>query len=504
MPVVSEAQRRAMYAAKSGHSTLGIPSKVGADFIAATPKGAKLPERKMASGGKVLKKKVVDHGDHFKVHSADGTQFTIAKRGLHPATVKHIQKMAEGGVAHYADGTGPDGASQDDVETDDATTLRHGGDYDAQRDDLSDRPGPDQIAKMQEDERGKMVKEKMDEQAFNRSAGLGMEAQADDLDGTVPGGFIDKTADTSQKLGSDGQTTNQPEQQTGSDAVKLGKFVAAKVHDVTPQEIAAKDAANAARDQNAAEQARIAGDIGKVQDEKVQSLKDLQKASDVHYAEIQKRASDLRDQIANGKIDPNHYWAEKGTGGRISASIGLLLSGLGAGLGHTENMAMKVIQSNIDRDISAQKDNLDTKKSLLADTYRETGDLRLAQQMTEHTLMNVALAQLNKFAAQSSSADVKARATVANQMANESLAQKARQIADARSANQAAAANANTQADNSLALQKAKAGDALKTLAKCRARRFRTWSRWARTWRTCASRWTKTCSPALSETSRPR
>ena len=46
MPVVSEAQRRAMYAAKEGNSTLGIPKSVGADFIAATPKGEKLPERK--------------------------------------------------------------------------------------------------------------------------------------------------------------------------------------------------------------------------------------------------------------------------------------------------------------------------------------------------------------------------------------------------------------------------------------------------------------------------
>lgn len=44
MPVVSERQRRAMFAAKEGHSTLGIPKSVGADFIAATPAGAKLPE----------------------------------------------------------------------------------------------------------------------------------------------------------------------------------------------------------------------------------------------------------------------------------------------------------------------------------------------------------------------------------------------------------------------------------------------------------------------------
>ncbi len=45
MPVVSEAQRRAMYAAKEGKSTLGIPKSVGADFIAATPPGTKLPEK---------------------------------------------------------------------------------------------------------------------------------------------------------------------------------------------------------------------------------------------------------------------------------------------------------------------------------------------------------------------------------------------------------------------------------------------------------------------------
>ena len=46
MPYVSEAQRRAMYAAKAGNSTLGIPKKVGADFVAAGPASGKLPERK--------------------------------------------------------------------------------------------------------------------------------------------------------------------------------------------------------------------------------------------------------------------------------------------------------------------------------------------------------------------------------------------------------------------------------------------------------------------------
>ncbi len=47
MPSVSRAQQKAMFAAKSGKSTIGIPQKVGADFAAADEaRGpAKLPAR---------------------------------------------------------------------------------------------------------------------------------------------------------------------------------------------------------------------------------------------------------------------------------------------------------------------------------------------------------------------------------------------------------------------------------------------------------------------------
>ncbi len=45
MPPRSEAQRRAMYAAAAGNSTLGIPKKVGKEFADADP-GGKLPARK--------------------------------------------------------------------------------------------------------------------------------------------------------------------------------------------------------------------------------------------------------------------------------------------------------------------------------------------------------------------------------------------------------------------------------------------------------------------------
>ena len=43
MPINSEAQRRAMYAAAAGKSTLGIPKKVGEEFVAA---GTSIPKPK--------------------------------------------------------------------------------------------------------------------------------------------------------------------------------------------------------------------------------------------------------------------------------------------------------------------------------------------------------------------------------------------------------------------------------------------------------------------------
>ena len=54
MPPRSEAQRRAMYAAAAGKSTLGIPKKVGEEYVAAD-KGGKLPERKRKRFSEIMR-----------------------------------------------------------------------------------------------------------------------------------------------------------------------------------------------------------------------------------------------------------------------------------------------------------------------------------------------------------------------------------------------------------------------------------------------------------------
>ena len=59
MPPVSEAQRKAMFAAAAGKSTLGIPKKVGKEFAAAD-EGGKLPQkakRDYAKGGPIFNRR---------------------------------------------------------------------------------------------------------------------------------------------------------------------------------------------------------------------------------------------------------------------------------------------------------------------------------------------------------------------------------------------------------------------------------------------------------------
>ncbi len=46
MPAKSKAQFRAMEAAAHGRSTLGIPTKVGKEFVSATKSPKRLPARK--------------------------------------------------------------------------------------------------------------------------------------------------------------------------------------------------------------------------------------------------------------------------------------------------------------------------------------------------------------------------------------------------------------------------------------------------------------------------
>lgn len=80
----------------------------------------------------------------------------------------------------------------------------------------------------------------------------------------------------------------------------------------------------------------------------------LNNADEVHQDALTK----VKSIYAKSTIDPENYVKNLGVSGKISTGIGLVLSGMGSGLTGQPNMAMQVLQNNINRDIDAQKQKI--------------------------------------------------------------------------------------------------------------------------------------------------
>lgn len=87
--------------------------------------------------------------------------------------------------------------------------------------------------------------------------------------------------------------------------------------------------------------------------------------------------------IQNGHITPKSIWSGSPTTlGKITTGIGLLLGGMGGGIAHTGNPVLKMLTDNIERDMEAQKQNLEKNQGLLAANMRQFGNLNDATNAT--------------------------------------------------------------------------------------------------------------------------
>lgn len=141
-----------------------------------------------------------------------------------------------------------------------------------------------------------------------------------------------------------------------------------------------------------------------------QQMMDIQKRTDANMAQLQMKRDQLINDINEQKIDPNRYTSSLGTGGKVMTAIGLLLSGVGAGLTGKENMAAQFLQKNIDNDIEAQKAELGKKQNLLSQNLQEFGNIKDAAIMTRSQLMDITANQIAKTAAKFNDPMAKARA----------------------------------------------------------------------------------------------
>lgn len=121
-----------------------------------------------------------------------------------------------------------------------------------------------------------------------------------------------------------------------------------------------------------------------------------------HFNSLNEERQNLIKDLSNpaNKIDPQRYMSSMGGWQRALTAVGLILGGIGGGLLHQENPAMQMLNANINRDIDAQKAELDKRMNLLGANLRHFGNLRDAMDMTRVQQMDIIADQLKKVAAQ--------------------------------------------------------------------------------------------------------
>lgn len=115
-------------------------------------------------------------------------------------------------------------------------------------------------------------------------------------------------------------------------------------------------------------------------------------------ADSQRHLDTLEAGAAQGKIDPNRYWNSKDTGGKVSAALGLIFGGIGAGLTHQPNAALEVIQKGIQNDIAAQVEDKSNKMSLYKVGLEKYRDARSAQEFATLQANALVAGQLQQIA----------------------------------------------------------------------------------------------------------
>lgn len=163
-------------------------------------------------------------------------------------------------------------------------------------------------------------------------------------------------------------------------------------------------------------QADAAAAMGKAQADTLLGAMKQQQEQQAHYQDNLKNISEEHDalmqDIQNSHIDPKHYLGTLDTGHKITTAIGLLLGGMGSGLTGGPNPAMQYLNSQIDRDIEAQKSNLGKKESLLSANMRHYGNLRDAVDATRAGMQGIVNMQIQHAAATSSGPNAKAIAQI--------------------------------------------------------------------------------------------
>ncbi len=114
--------------------------------------------------------------------------------------------------------------------------------------------------------------------------------------------------------------------------------------------------------------------------------------------------------IAANHINPQHYQESMGSGKKIGTAIGLLLGGISQGNSGGANPALEFLNKQIDRDVEAQRSNMENKKTLLGAYQQQFNNMQSAEAVTKATLLQHQANLINQAAAKAGTPLAKANA----------------------------------------------------------------------------------------------
>lgn len=186
-------------------------------------------------------------------------------------------------------------------------------------------------------------------------------------------------------------------------------------------------------------------------------------------AEEQARQDDLRrraqaidaeiDRVSNMRVDPNNWFASRGTVGAIGAALAVGLGAAAQSLQGGQNNALGIINAAIDRDMQAQEQNLRAagqrvgeRQNALQQLRAQYGDeraareayrmrsLQIAERMAEQAVQRAATPTAREIAAQQL-AEIQGQSMLSRQNFQQSLALKQQEAYDQARRGQVAAAS---------------------------------------------------------------
>lgn len=134
-------------------------------------------------------------------------------------------------------------------------------------------------------------------------------------------------------------------------------------------------------------------------DPEVKKLQEITQQQQAKTQEFHERAINILHDLSNDKIDFNRAWSNKSVPNKILAGIGIALSGIGSGMTKQPNLALEMINKEIERDIEAQKASIGKKATTLdgyakaygsenagANAYREDLQALVAAKMQQYSM----------------------------------------------------------------------------------------------------------------------